>query len=104
MKRAAALSSGFLYVISRRGTTGVRDSLPRDLATTVSRARRAAPRLPVAVGFGISTPRTAGAAARLADGIVVGSAIVALAEESGSVDEVGRFARLLSRACRRSGG
>ncbi|HEV8232802.1 MAG TPA: tryptophan synthase subunit alpha [Thermoanaerobaculia bacterium] len=102
MKGAATLSSGFLYVISRRGTTGVRESLPRDLAATVSRARRAAPRLPIAVGFGISTPETARAAARLADGVVVGSALVALAEESGSAEEVGRFARLLSRACGRS--
>jgi len=102
MKRAAQLSSGFLYVISRRGTTGVRGSLPSDLAATVSRARRAAPRLPVAVGFGISTPRIAHAAARLADGVVVGSALVALAEESGSPKEVGRFAGRLSRACDKS--
>lgn len=104
MKRAADLSSGFLYVISRRGTTGVRGSLPRDLAATVSRARRSAPRLPVAVGFGISTPPIARAAARLADGIVVGSALVALAEESESAGEVGRFARLMARACRRTEG
>jgi tryptophan synthase alpha chain len=100
MKRAASLSSGFLYVISRRGTTGAHESLPRDLASTVSRARRAAPRLPIAVGFGISSPRTARAAARLADGVVVGSALVALSEETGSVEEVGRFALSLSRACR----
>jgi tryptophan synthase alpha chain len=103
MKRAAALSSGFLYVISRRGTTGARGSLPRDLAATVSRARRAAPRLPLAVGFGISTAETARAAARLADGVVVGSALVALAEKSGNAEEVGRFARRLSRACGRPG-
>jgi tryptophan synthase alpha chain len=103
MKGAASLSSGFLYVISRRGTTGAHSSLPPDLAATVARARRAAPRLPVAVGFGISTPRTARAAAGLADGVVVGSALVALFEETGSVEEVGRFARSLSRACRTRG-
>ena len=100
MKGAASLSSGFLYVISRRGTTGVHGSLPPDLAATVSRARRAAPRLPIAVGFGIASPRSARAAARLADGVVVGSALVALSEETGSVEEVGRFAVSLSRACR----
>src|SRR5205823_7235417 len=63
MSRAARLSSGFLYVVSRPGTTGARDSLPSDLSRTVARARRAAREdLPVAVGFGIATP----AAARLA--------------------------------------
>ena len=102
MARAAKLSSGFLYVISRRGTTGSRDSLPVDLPATVSRARRAAPRLPVAVGFGIATPRIAHAAALLADGVVVGSALVSHAEESGSPESVERFARALARACRRA--
>jgi tryptophan synthase alpha chain len=113
MAATAKLSSGFLYVISRRGTTGVRESLPPDLAATVSRARRAAksargrPKgagaLPIAVGFGIATPPMAQAAARLADGVVVGSALVACAEETGSVEAVGRFARRLVRACRRPG-
>ena len=102
MKRAAKLSSGFLYVISRLGTTGVRGSLPADLPATVARARRAAGRLPVAVGFGISTPGMARAAALLADGVVVGSALVSRAEESGSADAVEKFARGLARACRRS--
>lgn len=103
MKAAARLSSGFLYVISRRGTTGARHSLPGDLADTMTRARRAAPRLPIAVGFGIASSGTARAAARLADGVVVGSALVARWEETGNVEEVGRFARSLSRACRTPG-
>jgi tryptophan synthase alpha chain len=103
MARAARLSSGFLYVISRRGTTGVRGSLPADLPATVDRARRAAGRLPVAVGFGISTPGMARAAALLADGVVVGSALVACAEESGNPGVVEKFARGLARACRRPG-
>ncbi|HYR46186.1 MAG TPA: tryptophan synthase subunit alpha, partial [Thermoanaerobaculia bacterium] len=55
MREAARLSSGFLYVVSRAGTTGARASLPAELAATVRRARRAARSLPVAVGFGIST-------------------------------------------------
>ncbi|MDQ5858803.1 MAG: tryptophan synthase subunit alpha, partial [Acidobacteriota bacterium] len=61
MRSAARLSSGFLYVVSRTGTTGTRDSLARTLPATVARARRAASRrggaaarLPIAVGFGIS--------------------------------------------------
>lgn len=112
MEKAARLSSGFLYVISRRGTTGARNSLPPDLPATVARARRAVKMtgqrgkrswLPVAVGFGIGTPRAARAAAALADGVVVGSALVALAEKTGSEEEVGRFAESLVRACRRPG-
>ncbi len=111
MARAAELSTGFLYVISRPGTTGAHDSLPEDLPATVARARRAAekarrrssPRLPIAVGFGVSTPETASLAARLADGVIVGSALVAAAEQSGPrrADAVGRLARRLARACRR---
>lgn len=111
MEQAARLSSGFLYVISRRGTTGARESLPADLRATVSRARRAAnlvtppsggaSSLPIAVGFGIGTPRAARAAAALADGVVVGSALVALAEETRDDEQVGRFAETLVRACRR---
>ena len=102
IRASSDLGSGFLYVISRRGTTGVRGSLPADLPATVARARRAAGRLPVAVGFGISTESMARAAALLADGVVVGSALVARAEESGSTDAVEKFARGLARACRRS--
>ena len=68
-------ASGFLYLISRLGVTGARDQVPGDLAGHVARLR-AASALPVAVGFGISTPAQARAAAALADGVVVGSAIV----------------------------
>jgi tryptophan synthase alpha chain len=113
MEQAARLSSGFLYVISRRGTTGARDSLPADLRATLTRARRAvkivtrrsdgAQSLPIAVGFGIGTPRDARAAAALADGVVVGSALVALAEKTGDDEQVGRFAESLVRACRQRG-
>jgi len=107
MARAARLSSGFLYVVSRTGTTGTRDSLPLTLPATVARARRAgsrggsgAARLPIAVGFGVSTPAAALAAARLADGVVVGSALVAAAE-SGGPAAFERLSRRLARACRR---
>jgi tryptophan synthase alpha chain len=113
MARAAELSSGFLYVVTRTGTTGARDSLPADLAATVARARRSSRRsrrgdsgglLPIAVGFGISTPAAARLAATLADGVVVGSALVAVAHEAGdeAVGAVSRFAGRLVRACRRS--
>ena len=104
MAEAAKLSSGFLYVVSRSGTTGAREKLPRDLPQTVRRARSAAGRLPVAIGFGISTPEAAGRAASLADGVVVGSALVRAAEEAGGRREkaVESLARSLALACRRN--
>ncbi len=115
MARAAELSTGFLYVVTRAGTTGARRDLPADLAATVARARRSSRRahradsrssLPIAVGFGISTPAAARLAATLAEGVVVGSALVAVAEEAGegAVGAVGRFAGQLVRACRRKPG
>lgn len=106
MNAAARLSSGFLYVVSRPGTTGVRSRLPQDLPETVGRARRAAGRLPIAVGFGIATPETARRAARLADGVVVGSALVRASEqfEEDRGEAVERLARSLREACRRAPG
>ena len=103
MREAARLSSGFLYVVSRPGTTGARKDLPSDLKKTVRRARRAAARLPLAVGFGIATPEAAREAASLADGVVVGSALVREAEAAGENREeaVGRLTRSLVAACRR---
>jgi tryptophan synthase alpha chain len=73
--------SGFVYLISRLGVTGTRDQLPPDLPDTIARLRSATS-LPICVGFGVSTPAQATAVARLADGVVVGSAIVRAAEES----------------------
>ncbi len=73
--------SGFVYVIARMGVTGIRDDLPPDLPDTVARLR-AATTLPVCAGFGISTPQQAQAVARLADGVIVGSAVVRAAGES----------------------
>ena len=68
-------AGGFIYLISRLGVTGARDSVPADLEAQVGRVR-AASRLPVAVGFGIGTPAQAAATARHADGVVVGSALL----------------------------
>lgn len=73
--------SGFVYLISRLGVTGERAALPDDLPDTVTRLR-AATALPVCIGFGISTPAQAQQAARLGDGVVVGSALVRAAGES----------------------
>ena len=72
---------GFVYCISRLGVTGTRSDLPPDLEQTVARLR-VATTLPICVGFGIARPDQARAVARLADGVVVGSAIVRAAGES----------------------
>lgn len=89
-------ASGFLYYISRTGVTGARASLREGLAEEVGRLRQGVG-LPVAVGFGISTPEQAGAVGRLADGVVVGSAVVE-ALERGGAEEAGRFLRGLREA------
>jgi tryptophan synthase alpha chain len=81
MKEIAEHGSGFVYLISRLGVTGVRDDMPVDLPDTVQRLR-ASTTLPVCVGFGVSRPEQAAAVARIADGVVVGSAIVRAAGES----------------------
>jgi tryptophan synthase alpha chain len=85
--------SGFVYLISRLGVTGERTTLPDDLPATVARLREATT-LPICIGFGISTPAQAQEAARLGDGVVVGSALVRAAGESvGAVVELTRSIR-----------
>jgi tryptophan synthase alpha chain len=86
---------GFLYYISRTGVTGARASLREDLAEEV-RALRDRVDLPVAVGFGISTPEQAAEVAGVADGVVVGSALVK-ALDSGGVEALGDLAAGLRR-------
>src|SRR3954470_23164450 len=81
MKQIAKTGSGFVYLISRLGVTGEQASLSSELPATAARLR-AATTLPICVGFGIAKPEQARAAAQLADGVVVGSAIVRAAEES----------------------
>ena len=91
LKHALTDATGFVYFISRLGVTGARDTVPADLDAQVRRIRDTT-RLPVAVGFGISTPAQAAAAARAADGVVVGSALLdALAKDGiGSMERLAR--------------
>ena len=77
---AAAETDGWLYLVTLTGTTGARSELSPALAGLLERARRAT-ELPLYAGFGISTPEHAAAAAALADGIVVGSRALAVADE-----------------------
>lgn len=75
---AAGHSTGFIYLVSVTGITGARNDLPPHLAEFIARVRRQS-ELPLAVGFGIGTPAQAAAVAAIADGVVVGSALVKLA-------------------------
>jgi tryptophan synthase alpha chain len=78
-----AEARGFVYTVSLTGVTGERGELPPDLEGTVTRVRSATT-LPVAVGFGISTPAHARTVAEIADGVVVGSRLVRAADEGGA--------------------
>jgi tryptophan synthase alpha chain len=104
MKAAARFGGGFLYLVSRTGVTGVRKDLDAELAGNVRAARKAS-KLPVAVGFGISSPEQVARVAALADGVVVGSAIVSRVGALGACDEltqeVEEFAESLARACKK---
>ncbi len=73
--------SGFVYLISRLGVTGAKESLSGDLPETIERLRSVTT-LPICVGFGISTADQAAIVGEMADGVVVGSAVVKLAETS----------------------
>ena len=81
LKKISAVSSGFLYLISRTGVTGAKDTLPDDLPALLRRARSFT-RLPIAVGFGISLPGHVSVLGGLADAAVVGSALVAEIEKA----------------------
>jgi tryptophan synthase alpha chain len=81
MAEIARHGSGFVYLISRLGVTGARAELPPELPATVARLR-AATTLPICVGFGIARPEHAAAVGRVADGVVVGSALVEAAGRS----------------------
>jgi tryptophan synthase alpha chain len=80
---ATRASSGFLYFVSVTGVTGARKALPADLGAKVAAVRERSP-VPVVIGFGVGTPEQARAVGALADGVVVGSAIVSRAAEGGS--------------------
>jgi tryptophan synthase alpha chain len=75
LRKVGAASTGFVYCVSTAGITGERSTLPPELADNVARAK-ANTSLPVAVGFGVSTPEQAAMVASIADGVVVGSALV----------------------------
>ncbi len=96
----AKKSQGFVYLVSLTGVTGARDALPPGLADFVARVRTVAGK-PLAVGFGIGSGEQARAVAQLADGVIVGSALVQRAGES--MDGVRALAVELRQALNGSG-
>jgi tryptophan synthase alpha chain len=104
LKKIAEASSGFLYVISRTGVTGAKESLPEELPAVVRRARKFT-RLPIAVGFGISVAAQVTVLGGIADAVVVGSSLVSEIEKARSVSEAAENAaarvRTLKEAAKR---
>lgn len=84
--RICAVAKGFVYVVSTVGTTGERQEVPAALAKLVANVKADA-EVPVAVGFGIGTPRQAAEVGEIADGVIIGSRLVRAAAEAGSADD-----------------
>ena len=101
VKTIAQASAGFIYYVSLTGVTGERKSLSEDLFQNVRTAKRLTNK-PICVGFGISTPAQAKSVAKVADGIIVGSAIVKQIENNLKnrqlIKNVTRFAQKLAKA------
>jgi tryptophan synthase alpha chain len=82
IRAAAASTDGWLYVVMFTGTTGVREQVSARVAPLIERTRALAPAgLPLYAGFGVATPEQARAVAQVADGVVVGSRVVQVAEQ-----------------------
>jgi tryptophan synthase alpha chain len=98
LKLISQVSTGFIYAISRTGVTGARDQMSGDAKDLVKRIRRCS-KLPIAVGFGISTPAQFAAVGKFAEAAVVGSAIVHVIEQNKGREaaSVGKFVSQLLR-------
>lgn len=100
LRKIAQLSSGFIYYVSVMGTTGARKSLSPTLAQGVKRLKRLTHK-PVCVGFGVSTPAQAAVVAKVADGVIVGSALIRSINASHpnqAAKRAGQFMRRFKRA------
>ena len=98
VKMIAKISTGFIYYVSLTGVTGARRKLPGDLMRNV-RHIKSVTKKPVAVGFGVSDARQAVEIAKVADGVIVGSAIVKMIDEKiGTIKKVFKFSQKLAKA------
>ena len=87
MRLVGERSQGFVYCVSSLGVTGVRDELPPGLLDLVNRVREHTD-LPIAVGFGVGTPDMAAKVGQIADGVIVGSAVVAKQEDPEAIGDI----------------
>jgi tryptophan synthase alpha chain len=81
VKIVAEKAQGFIYLVSIAGVTGARSQVASGLSNFVERIRRATS-TPIAIGFGVSTPEQAGEVSRIADGVIVGSALVQVVDRA----------------------
>ncbi len=99
IKQIAKEAEGFIYLVSSMGVTGVRSQIHTDLSSIIQTIRSVSD-TPIAVGFGISTPKQAAAIAEIADGVIVGSALVKIIEHYGrdSAEPIEEYVRLMKAA------
>lgn len=92
-------ATGFIYIVSSMGVTGVRSSFSNDLEKVVGKIREVT-KVPCAIGFGISNPEQAAKMSQFADGVIVGSAIVKILEEKGTdaPEAIGAFVKRMKDA------
>lgn len=100
IKKIAGDATGFIYVVSSLGVTGMRSEIKTDLNAILSDIREVTD-LPLAVGFGINTPEQASNIGKIADGVIVGSAIVKIIEEHGenATEPLKEYVTAMKKAC-----
>lgn len=99
IKQISESADGFLYIVSSLGVTGVRSEIKTDLASIMESVKKYA-KVPAAIGFGISTPEQAKKMSNLADGVIVGSAMVRLVEKYGenAAPEIEKYVKSMADA------
>ena len=98
IRLVAQRATGFIYIVSITGTTGARSELPKELGAFIERVRRQTD-LPLAVGFGIGTGEQAASVAAIADGVIVGSALVKAGGEEDGVERARELGAELAEGC-----
>ena len=100
IQKIAGDATGFIYVVSSLGVTGMRSEIKTDLGAIISDIRDVTD-LPLAVGFGINTPEQASNISQIADGVIVGSAIVKIIEEHGenAAEALKEYVSAMKNAC-----
>ena len=97
--KIAKQAKGFIYCVSSLGVTGIRQKITTDLKSIIAEIK-ANTNVPAAIGFGISTPEQAKNMAEIADGVIVGSAVVKLCEEykENSPQYIGKYVKEMKNA------